>query len=75
MQSDNSAVIRVLSALSTKWPHQSLQLTGQELAMILQGLRGMSSEHVVVENILHKIRINLKPVVISTSMCHYLVLL
>lgn len=58
METNDGSVIRILIALHNKWSvdDQSPMLTSQEVTMIMNGLRGMSTEHIIVESILHKLK-------------------
>lgn len=69
MESNDGSVVRLLFALTNKWPENKISdhfgnvgpiLTTQELTMIVTGLRGMSTEHTIVETILNKLKSHIK---------------
>lgn len=59
MSTNHSSVLRMLTALTLSWSHNSRALTGKEFATIMHGLGRMSSQFAVIEGILQKIQVNL----------------
>jgi hypothetical protein len=60
MSSDSKAVIRLVCALYNVWEENFTQsLTIRDVVNIMQGIRGMGSEHIIILNILSRLTIYL----------------